>query len=66
MKECWALDPEVRPTFDNLYTMLDKVLRSTAGYLELGMLLLPDENEVMVENRYSFSSHDCVVKVMLL
>ena len=44
MVKCWALDPEDRPTFEKLSANLGKLLHTAAGYLELGMVLLPPED----------------------
>ena len=44
MVKCWALSPEDRPTFEKLSATLGNLLQTTAGYLELGMVLLPTED----------------------
>ncbi len=43
LTKCWKQCPQDRPTFDDLVTMMDRKLQSIAGYLELGMILIPEE-----------------------
>ncbi len=43
LTKCWNQCPQDRPTFDDLVTMMDRKLQSIAGYLELGMILIPEE-----------------------
>ena len=38
-------DPSERPTFEDLVAMLDIRLQEVAGYLELEMVLVPNESE---------------------
>ena len=39
MKRCWRLPAEERPRFIELVAVLDKILQSAAGYIELSMTL---------------------------
>ncbi len=43
LTKCWKQYSQDRPTFDDLVTMMDRKLQSNAGYLELGMILIPEE-----------------------
>ena len=43
IKKCWKQDPSERPTFEDLVAMLDIRLQEVAGYLELEMILVPNE-----------------------
>ena len=43
MMNCWAIDPRDRPSFNKLSNTLGKLLETTAGYLELDMVLLPSK-----------------------
>ena len=40
MRQCWREDPEERPTFSQLSSIVERLLTSIAGYTELGMVLL--------------------------
>ena len=40
MSQCWREDPEERPTFSQLSSIVERLLISIAGYTELGMVLL--------------------------
>ena len=46
IKKCWKQDPSERPTFENLVAMLDIRLQEVAGYLDMEMVLVPNEGEV--------------------
>jgi len=39
MRKCWRANPAERPTFSELTSTLDRLLRSVAGYVELTMTL---------------------------
>ena len=39
MKRCWRLPAEERPRFTELVAVLDKILQSATGYMELSMTL---------------------------
>ena len=45
MKKCWRADPAERPTFSELVSTLDILLKSVAGYMELSMTLPVSEIE---------------------
>ncbi len=40
MRNCWREDPEERPTFSQLSSIVGRLLTSIAGYTELSMVLL--------------------------
>ncbi|XP_064398654.1 hepatocyte growth factor receptor-like isoform X2 [Halichondria panicea] len=40
MRQCWREDPEERPTFSQLSSIVERLLTSIAGYTELCMVLL--------------------------
>ncbi len=46
MRKCWREDPEERPTFSQLSSIVERLLTSIAGYTELGMVLLNTIQEV--------------------
>ncbi len=46
LTKCWKQYSQDRPTFDDLVTMMDRKLQSNAGYLELGMILIPEEGQI--------------------
>ncbi len=45
MRQCWREDPEERPTFSQLSAIVESLLTSIAGYIELGMVLLNTSQE---------------------
>ncbi len=46
MRKCWREDPEERPTFSQLSSIVERLLTSISGYTELGMVLLNTIQEV--------------------
>ena len=46
MRKCWREDPEERPTFSQLSSIMERLLTSISGYTELGMVLLNTIQEV--------------------
>ncbi len=45
MRKCWREDPEERPTFSQLSSIVERLLTSIAGYTELGMVLVDTSQE---------------------
>ncbi len=50
MQQCWREDPEERPIFSQLSSIVDKLLTSIAGYTELSMVLM---NTIQEEDQLS-------------
>ena len=45
MRKCWREDPEERPTFLQLSSIVERLLASISGYTELGMVLVDTSKE---------------------
>ena len=45
MRKCWREDPEERPTFLQLSSIVERLLTAIAGYTELGMVLVDTSQE---------------------
>ncbi len=45
MRKCWKVDPEERPTFSQLSSIVERLLTGIAGYTELGMVLVDTSQE---------------------
>lgn len=48
MHKCWKPQPEERPTFEELASILGKLLESSAGYMEINMALVANESKIML------------------
>ena len=44
--KCWTLNPKNRPTFAALCSSFEKLLKAVAGYQELEMQLLPEDDNI--------------------
>ena len=55
MRKCWREDPEERPTFSQLSSIVERLLTSIAGYTELSMVLL---NTIQEEEQLSKCRHN--------
>ena len=57
MARCWYVDPEERPNFSELCSIMDQFLSLVSDYTELKMVLVEDAN-----GRYCFQiKSPCVV-----
>ena len=45
MQSCWKSEPEDRPQFSELVSIISDILESTAGYVELAMSLQEDKSD---------------------
>ncbi len=46
MLRCWSANPSARPTFSEVASSLDTILKSVADYVEIQMNLVPAKSEV--------------------
>ncbi|XP_064383417.1 uncharacterized protein LOC135332039 isoform X3 [Halichondria panicea] len=53
MRKCWREDPEERPTFLQLSSIVERLLIAIAGYTELGMVLV-DTSQEEEEYKYDY------------
>ena len=44
MAQCWYVDPEVRPSFNNLCSIMERFLSVISDYREMRMVLVEDVN----------------------
>ena len=58
IRKCWREDPEERPAFSELVSMVGRLLTSVAGYTELTMELGPDAQNLL--GKYS-SGCTCII-----
>ncbi|XP_064398639.1 plexin-A2-like [Halichondria panicea] len=63
MSQCWREDPEERPTFSQLSSIVERLLTSISGYTELGMVLLnplQEAEELKCDGEPTLTDHEDV------
>ncbi len=61
MSQCWREDPEERPTFSQLSSIVERLLTSISGYTELGMVLLNPLQEAEELSKQHFTLYRIII-----